>query len=123
MRHSGVVTSSTPSPDLTFLPVDVQQAARRTTSGREVLWPRDSAASAIEALAAAGRIVLGLDLRRYDTDQSFLEAPWSIFDPSSRPLEPLVAAARQVALDALMRADDGEWNQYDWVLVTWKLPD
>jgi len=77
----------------------------------------------IEALAAAGRIVLGLDLRRYEPDQSFLEAPWTIFDPSIGPHEDLVAAARQVALSALRRADEGEWDQYDWVLVTWKLPD
>lgn len=49
--------------DLSFLPSDVVQAARIERDG-EVAWPLADATSAINALAAAGRLVLGLDARR-----------------------------------------------------------
>jgi hypothetical protein len=117
------VTAVMPPRDLTFLPQEVQRTARRITDGREVMWPRGEAPSAIEALATAGRIVLGLDLRRYDSDAAFVEAAWSSFEPSSAPDSFNVEAARRTAMDGLQRADGGNWEQYDWVVITWKVAD
>jgi hypothetical protein len=31
----------------------------------------------------------------------------------------VVEAARRSAMDALERADDPEWDQFNWVLVSW----
>jgi hypothetical protein len=47
-------------------------------------------------LAENGRLVLGLDLRRYDDDGSFYEYAWSSFDGQN------VMAARDAALLALL---------------------
>jgi hypothetical protein len=62
-----------------------------------------------ETLAENGRLVVGLDLRRYDDDGSFSEYAWSSFDGQN------VMAARDAALLALRRDD----LPGDWVLITW----
>lgn len=105
--------------DLASLPDRVQHAARLTNSGREVMWHRTDAAAAVAALAAAGHVVLGLDVRRYDEHDTFIEAPWSAFEPlgDARSLD--AARGRQVATDALIQLEAADLDEYDWVLVTW----
>lgn len=105
------------SGDLRVLPIEVRQAAHLTTGDREVMWRRVDAAKAIEGLAAAGLVVLGLDVRRYTPDGSFYEAAWSALaaDDGSD-----AAAAGAAALDALARLDDdGDMDEYEWILVAW----
>jgi hypothetical protein len=113
--------------DLTFLPISVQNAAVFIASGDEVMWPYDDAAAAIAALAAAGRVILGIDLRS-DGHNVHLEKasglateiPWSSFDPSvsATPVED----GHRAALEALNRPGIAKWvaDGYSWVLVTWK---
>jgi hypothetical protein len=97
-----------PADDLGILPVELQERARRDANG-EVSWHVSDAASVIAGLADEGRVVLGLDIRRYDGDGSFFEDAWSTYDADD-PYE-----ARDAALAALFRDD----LPGDWVLVTW----
>lgn len=106
--------------DLTFLPIEVQQSARLADNGHEVMWPRAEGPTVLAALASAGRVVLGLDLRRYDAEGAFFEASWSSFDPMGAPDSTKVDAARDSAIEALRRADEGDWDHYQWVLVSWR---
>lgn len=95
--------------DLDALPLPLRLSARVDANG-EVAWPRTDAAAAVNALADAGRVVLGLDLRTYDAD-GVMEIPWSASgwgDPER---------ARQAALAALAREDMP--TDVEWVLVTW----
>jgi len=79
------------------------------------MWHIDDAAKAINALAKAKRVVLGLDLRQYAEDGTFFEYAWSIYDePGGGNAE----RARQHALAALERDD----LPGTWVLVTWRSP-
>lgn len=55
-------TDSVPDADLSFLPEDFQRRAIRTPNG-EVMWPREMASEVVAALAAGGKVVVGLDLR------------------------------------------------------------
>jgi hypothetical protein len=64
-----------------------------------VSWLVNHAPEVIETLAENGRLVLGLDLRRYDDDGSFYDYAWSSFDGQN------VMAARAAALLALRRDD------------------
>src|SRR5258708_23197882 len=105
------------------MPPDVEDAARRTDSG-EVEWPLDRAASAINALADARCVVLGLDMRRYDDGGGTWEIPWSDHSAGRKDLSD-PDEARQAALDALERWNDSApispmWQGLEvWVLVTW----
>jgi hypothetical protein len=103
--------------DLSGLPGAVTRTARIDPNG-EVAWPRASTPQAIYALTAKGCIVLGLDLRRYDATGRVFEASWSSFEPSDDDPDPL-ASSRDAALDALRRADSEDFDDLDWVLVTW----
>lgn len=85
------------------------QASARVDANGEVSWPVNHAPEVIETLAENGRLVLGLDLRRYNDDGSFYEYAWSPFDGQN------VMAARDAALLALRRDD----LPGDWVLITW----
>lgn len=67
--------------DLSFLTEDLQREARCDPNG-EVSWPISQASAAIEALADSGRLVLGLDIRDYQSDGTFLEVPWSSYTGS-----------------------------------------
>ena len=94
--------------DLSFLPADLQKGARCDPNG-EVSWHLSQASNVIKALAEAGRKVLGLDIRHYETDDTFIEVAWSSYSGSD------VREARDFALDALRHGDlPGEW-----VLITW----
>jgi hypothetical protein len=97
-----------PADDLSVLQSRIQASARVDANG-EVSWPVNHAPEVIETLAENGRLVLGLDLRRYDDDGSFYEYAWSSFDGQN------VMAARDAALLALRRDD----LPGDWVLITW----
>ncbi len=97
-----------PTPDgLPPLPADVRRCARLT--GSEVMWPLAEAAAAVNALADAGRRVLGLDVRDYDEDGRYFEHAWSLFDGDD------VEEARAAALAALNRP----CLPGGWVVVTW----
>jgi hypothetical protein len=97
-----------PVDDLDVLPAALRESARRDENG-EVTWPLADAAAVVDALADAGRVVLGLDVRTYGDDGSIAEVAWS--DHSGRNVE----EARLAALAALRRED----LPGDWVLVTW----
>ncbi|NQY58045.1 MAG: hypothetical protein HRT86_16465 [Ilumatobacteraceae bacterium] len=86
--------------------------------GAEVMWRRADVADAIDALADAGKVVLGLDLRRVDADGRFIELAWSAFEPTG---DDDCRTGRLAALSALERVDaDGRVNEFEWVLVTWE---
>lgn len=95
-------------PDLSFLAQDLQRAARCDPNG-EVSWPISLASIAIEALADSGRLILGLDIRDYSSDGTFMEVPWSSYAGSD------VEEARAFALSVLSHGD----LPGDWVLITW----
>lgn len=59
------------APHLSFLPGRLQASAR--VDGTEVCWTLQDAPAAIQAIAAAGKVILGLDAREYDPDGTFLE--------------------------------------------------
>ena len=100
-----------PADDLGVLPASLQSSVR-ITDGGEVLWPLTQAADAINALADARRIILGLDLRDYADDGSFVEIAWSSFQPEGADA---VEGGRRDALTALRRPE----LPGSWVLVTW----
>jgi hypothetical protein len=110
--------------DVSFLPEEYQLPAIHTSSG-EVMWPRRMAPDVVQALAAKGRVVLGLDLRSDGTGTTptgfSTEVPWS---DTSRDLRNRISpeAARDHALAALQRPDLAEMEGYDWVLITWADP-
>lgn len=94
--------------DLSFLPTELQCGAKCDPNG-EVSWPVSQASDVIKALDGAGRLVLGLDIRDYETDDIFIEIPWTSYSGSD------VSEARDYALEALSHGDlPGEW-----VLITW----
>jgi hypothetical protein len=100
-----------PPVNLDLLPEALRRSARVESNG-EVAWPLPDAGAAIDALADAGVVVLGLDLRRYSDDGLVMEVAWSVFEPASSS-DP-VQAGRRSALEALRRPD----LPGDWVLVT-----
>lgn|GEM_PF-2041670 len=95
-------------PDLSFLTQDLQWRARCDPNG-EVSWPVSQASAAIDALADSGRLVLGLDIRSYQSDGTFLEVPWSSYTGSD------AEEARSFALSTLSQGD----LPGNWVLITW----
>jgi hypothetical protein len=112
--------------DITFLPESVQRSAVRVNSGLEVMWPFDEAEAAINALASAGKVILGLDLRSDGPvlqserrDGLATEVPWSSFEPLDAATA--VADGRGAALDELRRPGCGDLaaEGYMWVLITW----
>lgn len=94
--------------DLEVLPADLQARTRRHQNG-EVSWHLNDAASVVTALADAGRVLLGIDVRSYAADGSFIETAWSVYNGA----DPNVA--RDLALSALARED----LPGDWALLTW----
>jgi hypothetical protein len=104
-----------PASDLDCLPPDVQASARVLPSG-EVCWALSHVVIALDSLARAGRVVLGLDVRDYHTDGTFIENAWSVFEPTGSPDDP--DSAREQARSALMRPD----MPGDVIVVTWSAP-
>jgi hypothetical protein len=78
--------------DVSFLPSDVRDRTRPVAGGREAMWRRGNAEAALRALAAADRLLLGLDLR---TDRADI--------PTTADLE---AAVRTAARQATYRAKE-----------------
>jgi hypothetical protein len=107
----------TPDEGFESLPESVRAAARIDPNG-EVAWPRSEASVAIDALAAAGRVILGTDLRSYR--DGILELAWSDFTPPGVSRADDVRAGRNAARDALARAEAEDFHGLDWVLITWQ---
>jgi hypothetical protein len=107
------------SEDLEHISDQVRRAARDCQNG-EIEWPLPLARAAVGALAAASRIILGLDIRDYDAEGRFVEVAWSEFEPGiSGSLPQAVESSRAAALAALDRAVEHQpWND-PWVVVTW----
>lgn len=103
-----------------MLPEDVRGRARVEENG-EVEWRLADAPQAINALAAAGHVVLGLDLRSYPDGQTF-EVPWSDFRPDGAgSAEANVEASRQAALHKLAPESLAEFaDEAEWILITWR---
>jgi hypothetical protein len=95
--------------DLGVLSDKLRSQARVDPNG-EVSWHVRDAPAVLTELAEAGRVVLGLDLRDYGDDGSFLEIAWSVYEGAD-PVE-----AREAALRALAR----EELPGDWALITWQ---
>jgi len=93
--------------DLGVLSAQLQSQAR--IDGGEVSWHVGVVPTVLGELAQAGRVVLGLDVRDYDEDGSFLEVPWSVYEGS----DPVAAC------DAALLALASEELPGEWVLVTW----
>jgi hypothetical protein len=79
--------------DMANLPRAVQDRAHALGNG-EVMWRVEDAQSAIEGLATAGRVVLGLDVRDYRHDGSFVEIAWSSYDRVATAMSPAGERAR-----------------------------
>lgn len=112
--------------DLTALPESMRSSAIRVNSGREVMWPFADVVAAVDALAAADRVILGLDLRSDGPEAQTgsmtplaTEVPLSSFD-STDP-STAVEASRAAAITALQRPIVAELvaEGYLWVLITW----
>jgi hypothetical protein len=98
-----------PADDLGVLSDALRLRARVEPNG-EVSWHVRDAPSVLRELADAGRVVLGLHLRDYDDDGTFLETAWSVYNGAD-PVD-----AREAALGALTRDE----LPGDWALITWR---
>lgn len=109
--------------DLTFLPEELQRSAMRVrASSWEVMWPIEDAEAAINALAAAGRVIYGLDLRSDGPGAEGhlpTEVPWSDFESTDPATD--VEGRRLAAIEHLRRPMVTELASagYYWVLITW----
>lgn len=109
--------------DLGPLPEAVRTAARLAQNG-EVSWPRTEAARAINSLADAGYVILGIDVQRFDDQGQTWEVAWSDFSATSRYRHlagahaALIEASRRHALDAVGREDTADFG--DWIRVSWR---
>ena len=81
-----------PDPKLTGLPDDVRATARVFHNG-EVAWPNDDAEVAINALAANGNVILGLDARTLYPDGGVMEVPVSAWETHADSLPTLPSSA------------------------------
>src|SRR3954453_6122953 len=68
--------SADPDTDLAALPESVR-ATTHVFSNGEVAWPNEHAGAAINALAAAGHVILGLHARTLYPDGGVMEVPIS----------------------------------------------
>lgn len=98
-----------PADDLGVLSDELRARARVEPNG-EVSWHVRDAPAVLGELAEVGRVALGLDMRDYDEDGTFLEVAWSVYEGVD-PVE-----ARDAALRALERED----LPGDWALITWR---
>ena len=109
--------------DVSELPEGLRATARIDPNG-EVSWPQSSATTAVEGLADAGYVVLGLDLRFYAADGRFYEIPFSSFEPDvAQGVAANADAGRRAAILALAKVDAVEIpadTVERRVLVTWR---
>jgi hypothetical protein len=98
-----------PADDLGVLSDELRSQAGVDPNG-EVSWHVRDTPAVLTELAEAGRVVLGLDIRNYDDDGTFLEVAWSVYNGTD-PVD-----ARDAALGALER----EELPGDWALITWQ---
>lgn len=116
--------------ELGILPGDIQKTAHIYENG-EVAWPNDKAEAAINALADAGFLILGLDARKQLPGGGFQESPVRDYGIALRytadkglhnadqpHVEASVEARRGVALSHLPRA----FEEGDYVLITYSPP-
>jgi hypothetical protein len=111
--------------DISFLSSDLQAKARFWENG-EVMWPKEVVPRVIDALAGASRIIHGQDVEKYAADGTFIEWPWSVFQPDRcASHEENVERSRTAALDAVARieATPAEKHSDDWVNVGWSDPE
>jgi hypothetical protein len=105
-----------PLADLSPLPEELRRAARTFANG-EVAWPLADAADVLDALAAAGHLILGVDIRDFDDDGRFVEIAWTDTHTTGRsPAD--IEAARALAIAGVARATAETWHD-PWALVTW----
>lgn len=100
-------------PDLA-LPDSVRATAHVFSNG-EVAWPNEHAEAAINALAANGNVILGLDARTLFLDGGVMEVPISVVRGRAEPDDDSAEQARLDALEALPRAK----AEGTHVLITW----
>jgi hypothetical protein len=110
--------------DLSLLPEDVRARARIAANG-EVSWPIADAGTAIESLADAGLVILGIDVQRYDDQGHTWETAWSDFSTTDcygqaqvGDRSALIEASRLHALHALARDETADFG--DWIRVSWQ---
>ncbi len=102
--------------DLAKLPMNGAMSARVDPDG-EISWPMEIAERAIDALTAAGFVILGLNARRLDQDR-IVETVWSTFEPDDEDDDAdNVARSRQAALETLTREETDEFGS--WLLINW----
>ena len=107
--------SGEPDTDLAALPDSVRATAHLFHNG-EVAWPNDHAEAAINALAAAGHEILGLDARALLPDGGVTEVPISA--GAFRSLQRAGDQVEQARLDALAALPFAK-SEGTHVLVTW----
>ena len=98
-----------PADDLGAFSDELRSKARVDANG-EVSWHVRDAPAVLGELAEAGRVVLGLDMRDYNDEETFLEIAWGVYDGADP------AEAREAALGALARDE----LPGDWALITWR---
>lgn len=98
-----------PADDLDALSDQLQSSARADVNG-EVSWHVQDVPALVSELAEAGRVVLGLDIRDYEDDGTFLEVAWRVYNGAD-PVD-----ARDAALGALARKE----LPGDWAPITWR---
>jgi hypothetical protein len=110
--------------NLSSLPEDVRARARIAANG-EVSWPIAEAGTAIDSLAGAGLVILGIDVQRYDDQGHTWETAWSDFSTTDRYRQTevgdrsaLIEASRLHARQALARDETAEFG--DWIRVSWQ---
>lgn len=108
---------------LSALPAQVAASALVETNG-EVMWRDVDSVAAINALADAGLVILGLDVRFYDANNRFYEIAWSSFDPNPSKSDSANAVdAREAALERLAKIDEQDRPDDTVerrVLITWR---
>ncbi|HKE65565.1 MAG TPA: hypothetical protein VKB59_13090 [Micromonosporaceae bacterium] len=82
----------------------------------EAWWTAQHGEAAINALADAGFVILGLDLREHDGEGRFVEVAWSDYRPTGTGD---VERGRAAALKAWSRRD----RFGNAVLISWQHPD
>lgn len=107
--------SGDPNADLAALPESVRATAHVFGNG-EVAWPNDDAEAAINALAANGHVILGLDARTLYPDGGVMEVP--ITAGSQGPTGAAGDHAERARRDALAALPLAK-AEGTHVLVTW----